>query len=244
MTLALGGCAGAPAHGTTAAARAVAAAARRDPAEQQKIAQCLQAAGLPVPSFAPRPTRIPGEPPPTRTPRPEPRRRAVRRPQGPRGPAGLRHHAPHPTTGRERWRHQTHRHRPTGLLAHLPPSAPAARHHHAHLATHQPFSRPARLAAPRPGRIANADSPRRVGRLTVTNFATRRRDSGLAVTDSETRRHGCGTRGSQQAAEAITATRPGRRAGGRRPRPADGRRGAPPRPPPSRRRRRRPRART
>ena len=42
--------------------------ARRDPAEQQKIAQCLQAAGLPVPSSTPRPTCAAGEPPPTRTP--------------------------------------------------------------------------------------------------------------------------------------------------------------------------------
>jgi hypothetical protein len=41
---------------------------RADPAEQQKIAQCLQAAGLPVPSFTPRPSRAPGQPPPTRTP--------------------------------------------------------------------------------------------------------------------------------------------------------------------------------
>jgi hypothetical protein len=41
---------------------------RADPAQQQKIAQCLQAAGLPVPSFTPRPSRAPGQPPPTRTP--------------------------------------------------------------------------------------------------------------------------------------------------------------------------------
>jgi len=36
-----------------------------DPAEQQKIAKCLRAAGLPVPSFTPRPSRAPGEAPPT-----------------------------------------------------------------------------------------------------------------------------------------------------------------------------------
>jgi hypothetical protein len=41
---------------------------RMDPAQQQKIAQCLQAAGLPVPSFTPRPSRPAGTPPTTRTP--------------------------------------------------------------------------------------------------------------------------------------------------------------------------------
>ena len=70
VTLALAGCGSAA---TTAPAAsggggASGGGARMDPAQQQKIAQCLQAAGLPVPSFAPRPSRAPGEPPPTRMP--------------------------------------------------------------------------------------------------------------------------------------------------------------------------------
>ena len=69
VTLALAGCGGAAATTNAASGGGMGGGgARRDPAEQQKIAQCLQAAGLPVPSFAPRPTRAPGEPPPTRTP--------------------------------------------------------------------------------------------------------------------------------------------------------------------------------
>jgi hypothetical protein len=69
VTLALAGCGGAAAPTNTASGGGMGGGgARRDPAEQQKIAQCLQAAGLPVPSFTPRPTRAPGEPPPTRTP--------------------------------------------------------------------------------------------------------------------------------------------------------------------------------
>ena len=70
VTLALAGCGGAAATTNTASGGGPGGGggARRDPAEQQKIAQCLQAAGLPVPSFAPRLTRAPGEPPPTRTP--------------------------------------------------------------------------------------------------------------------------------------------------------------------------------
>jgi hypothetical protein len=69
VALALGGCAGAPATGTTAAASGGGGGgARPDPDQQQKITQCLQAAGLPVPSSIPRPTRAPSEPPPTRTP--------------------------------------------------------------------------------------------------------------------------------------------------------------------------------
>ena len=58
VALALGGCAGAPATGTTAAASGGGGGGgggRPDPAQQQKITQCLQAAGLPVPSFAPPP---------------------------------------------------------------------------------------------------------------------------------------------------------------------------------------------
>ena len=70
VALALAGC------GSTAATAPAASGggggsgggARMDPAQQQKITQCLQAAGLPVPSFAPRPSRAPGQPPPTRTP--------------------------------------------------------------------------------------------------------------------------------------------------------------------------------
>ena len=70
VALALAGCGSAA---TTAPAAsggggASGGGARMDPAQQQKIAQCLQAAGLPVPSFAPRPSRAPGEPPPTRMP--------------------------------------------------------------------------------------------------------------------------------------------------------------------------------
>ncbi len=70
VTLALAGCGGAAATTNTASGGGPGGGGggRRDPAEQQKIAQCLQAAGLPVPSFTPRPTRAPGEPPPTRTP--------------------------------------------------------------------------------------------------------------------------------------------------------------------------------
>ena len=70
VMLALAGCGGAAATTNTASGGGTGGggAARRDPAEQQKIAQCLQAAGLPVPSSTPRPTRVPGEPPPTRTP--------------------------------------------------------------------------------------------------------------------------------------------------------------------------------
>jgi hypothetical protein len=63
VALALGGCAGAPATGTTAAASGGGGGARPDPDQQQKITQCLQAAGLPVPSFAPRPSRDPATPP-------------------------------------------------------------------------------------------------------------------------------------------------------------------------------------
>ena len=63
VTLALGGCGGAPATTNTASGGGPGGGGgpRRDPAEQQKIAQCLQAAGLPVPSFTPRPTRAPGD---------------------------------------------------------------------------------------------------------------------------------------------------------------------------------------
>jgi hypothetical protein len=70
VTLALAGCGGAAATTNTASGGDPGGGGgpRRDPAEQQKIAQCLQAAGLPVPSLTPRPTRAPGEPPPTRTP--------------------------------------------------------------------------------------------------------------------------------------------------------------------------------
>ena len=70
VTLALAGCGGAAATTNTASGGGPGGGggARRDPAEQQKIAQCLPAAGLPVPSFTPRPPRAPGEPPPTRTP--------------------------------------------------------------------------------------------------------------------------------------------------------------------------------
>jgi hypothetical protein len=67
VALALAGC-GSTAAGPPAASGGGGGGARMDPAQQQKIAQCLQAAGLPVPSFAPRPSRAPGEPPPTRTP--------------------------------------------------------------------------------------------------------------------------------------------------------------------------------
>jgi hypothetical protein len=65
VALALGGCAGAPPTSTTAAASAGGAGGgggRPDPAQQQKITQCLQAAGLPVPSFPPRPLRDPTAP--------------------------------------------------------------------------------------------------------------------------------------------------------------------------------------
>ncbi len=67
VTLALAGCSGAAAT-APAAPGGGGGGARMDPAQQQKITQCLQAAGLPVPSFAPRPSRAPGAPPPTRTP--------------------------------------------------------------------------------------------------------------------------------------------------------------------------------
>jgi hypothetical protein len=70
VALALAGCGSSPA--TTAAASGGGGGGgggpRMDPAQQQKIAQCLQAAGLPVPSFTPRPSRAPGEAPPTRMP--------------------------------------------------------------------------------------------------------------------------------------------------------------------------------
>jgi hypothetical protein len=70
VTLALAGCG--PAAATSPSSSGGGAGGmggpRADPAEQQKIAQCLQAAGLPVPSFSPRPSRAPGQPPPTRTP--------------------------------------------------------------------------------------------------------------------------------------------------------------------------------
>jgi len=71
VTFALAACGSAPATTNTASGTGMGGGAdgsRRDPAEQQKIAQCLQAAGLPVPSSIPRPTRAAGEPPPTRTP--------------------------------------------------------------------------------------------------------------------------------------------------------------------------------
>jgi hypothetical protein len=71
VTLALAACGSGPATTNTASGTGMGAGAggpRRDPAEQQKIAQCLQAAGLPVPSFTPRPSRDPGAAPPTRTP--------------------------------------------------------------------------------------------------------------------------------------------------------------------------------
>jgi hypothetical protein len=69
VTLALAGCGGGAAATTSAPpAGGGMGGARMDPAEQQKIAQCLQAAGLPVPSFTPRPSRAPGAPPPTRAP--------------------------------------------------------------------------------------------------------------------------------------------------------------------------------
>jgi len=70
VTLALAGCGGAAATTNPASGGGPGGGggARRDPAEQQKIAQCLQAAGLPVPSFTPRPSRAPGAAPPTRTP--------------------------------------------------------------------------------------------------------------------------------------------------------------------------------
>ena len=70
VTLALAGCGGAAATTNPASGGGPGGGggARRDPAEQQKIAQCLQAAGLPVPSFTPRPSRDPGAAPPTRTP--------------------------------------------------------------------------------------------------------------------------------------------------------------------------------
>ena len=72
VALALGGCSGAPATGMTAAASGGGGgggggAGRLDPAQQQKITQCRQAAGLPVPTFAPRPSRNPAAPP-TRAP--------------------------------------------------------------------------------------------------------------------------------------------------------------------------------
>jgi hypothetical protein len=66
VALALGGCAGVPATGATAAASGGGGGGGR-PDQKQKIAQCLQAAGLPVPSFAPRPSRDPAAPP-TRAP--------------------------------------------------------------------------------------------------------------------------------------------------------------------------------
>jgi hypothetical protein len=71
VTLALAACGAAPATTNTASGTGMGGGGngpRRDPAEQQKIAQCLQAAGLPVPSFTPRPSRAPGAAPPTRTP--------------------------------------------------------------------------------------------------------------------------------------------------------------------------------
>jgi len=71
VTFALAACGSAPATTNTASGTGMGGGAdgsRRDPAEQQKIAQCLQAAGLPVPSFTPRPSRAPGAAPPTRTP--------------------------------------------------------------------------------------------------------------------------------------------------------------------------------
>jgi hypothetical protein len=68
VALTLGGCAGAPATGTKAATSGGGGGgAGGRPDQQQEITQCLQAAGLPVPSFAPRPSRDPGSPP-TRTP--------------------------------------------------------------------------------------------------------------------------------------------------------------------------------
>ena len=75
VTFALAACGSAPVTTNTASGTGTgggtgggADGSRRDPAEQQKIAQCLQAAGLPVPSFTPRPSRAPGAAPPTRTP--------------------------------------------------------------------------------------------------------------------------------------------------------------------------------
>ncbi len=68
VTLAPAGCGGAAATApATSGGGGSGGGARMDAAQQQKIAQCLQAAGLPAPSFAPRPSRAPGSPPPTRT---------------------------------------------------------------------------------------------------------------------------------------------------------------------------------
>ena len=67
VALALAGC-GSTATTASATPGGGGGGARMDPAQQQKIDQCLQAAGLPAPSFTPRPSRAPGAPPPTRTP--------------------------------------------------------------------------------------------------------------------------------------------------------------------------------
>ncbi len=66
----LAGCGGSDAATPAAAAPSAgnrAGGARIDPALQQKITQCLQAAGIAVPSFTPRPS---GRPRPTGQPRP------------------------------------------------------------------------------------------------------------------------------------------------------------------------------
>lgn len=70
VTCGLTGCGGSTptAAASTAAPQAgQGGAARIDPALRQKITSCLQAAGIAVPTFAPRPS---GEPRPTGRPRP------------------------------------------------------------------------------------------------------------------------------------------------------------------------------
>ena len=73
LALALAGC-GSSASTNEPSGAAPASASNReggprmDPAMQQKIEQCLKAAGLPVPSFGPRPSRAPGETPPATPP--------------------------------------------------------------------------------------------------------------------------------------------------------------------------------
>lgn len=77
LVCAVAGCGGS-ADSTNAAAAPTSAANGRqggqrvDPATQQKITQCLQAAGLPVPSFGARPSRAPGETPPATPPTRQP----------------------------------------------------------------------------------------------------------------------------------------------------------------------------
>ena len=172
VALALAGC-GASAATTAAASGGGGGGgggARMDPAQQQKIAQCLQAAGLPVPSFTPRPSRAPGEAPPTRMPG---QNRGGGEFADPKVRAALQACGitlPTRAAGRGRWKRRVHRDR---LTDHRPPrpTFPAI----------EPTIERRRLALAMPSASSPAhdrrDSPRRVAPDSPRRFAPTHRAS-------------------------------------------------------------------